>query len=65
MVSFPEILPCVLSSLASFGKMPNVLKNPGKDGKVPTVSWTGIEYSGTACLHLTVVRVPDVVWGSF
>ena len=61
MVSFPEILPCVLSSLASFGKMSNVLKNPGKDGKAPIVSWTGIKCSRVVFLHLTVIELPDIV----
>jgi hypothetical protein len=55
----------VLSSLASFGKMPNVLKNPGKDVKAPIVSWTGIECSTVVFLHLTVIQLPDIVCGSF
>ena len=53
------------SSLASVGKMLNVLETLGIVSKKSKVSWTGIEYSGTACLHLTVVGVLDVVWGSF
>jgi hypothetical protein len=53
------------SSLASVGKMLNVLETPGIVSKKSKVSWTGIEYSGTACLHLTVVGVPDVISGNF
>ena len=39
--------------------------NPGIDSKESTVPWTGIECSRELCLHLTVVRVLDVIWGSF
>jgi hypothetical protein len=49
------------SSLASVGKLLNVLETPGTDGKESTVSWTGIECSRRACLHLTVVGEPDII----
>ena len=36
-------------------------KNPGKDGKAPIVSWTGIKCSRVVFLHLTVIELPDIV----
>lgn len=40
-------------------------RRPGVDDKECTVSWTDTECSRVACLHFTVVRVSDIVWGGF
>ena len=40
-------------------------RNPGIDDKISTVFWMGIECFRVACLHLIIVGVPDVLWGSF